>query len=80
MGRRDPPRSGPLWTSPYALYRFGGQCAPATVLGLIEAGGIGQTLFDSINSFQYRETSAICIVAAVTLIDLLSQAIRQRLI
>jgi phosphonate transport system permease protein len=51
------------------------------VLGLIGAGGIGQTLFDSINSFSYRSTSAICIVivAAVTLIDLLSQAMRTRL-
>jgi phosphonate transport system permease protein len=75
------PQVGPLWTS-YALYRFEANARSATVLGLIGAGGIGQTLFDSINSFQYRETSAICIVivVAVTLIDLLSQAIRQRLI
>jgi phosphonate transport system permease protein len=75
------PQVGPHWTS-YALYRFESNARSATVLGLIGAGGIGQTLFDAINGFQYRQTSAICvvIVIAVTLIDLLSQAIRQRLI
>jgi phosphonate transport system permease protein len=75
------PQVGPHWTS-YALYRFESNARSATVLGLIGAGGIGQTLFDSINGFHYRSTSAIClvIVAAVTLIDLLSQAMRQRLI
>ena len=74
------PQVGPLWTS-YALYRFEANARAATVLGLIGAGGIGQTLFDSINGFAYRQTSAICIVivAAVTLIDLLSQAMRTRL-
>jgi phosphonate transport system permease protein len=74
------PQVGPLWTS-YALYRFESNSRSATVLGLIGAGGIGQTLFDSINGFAYRQTSAICIVivAAVTLIDLLSQAMRTRL-
>jgi phosphonate transport system permease protein len=74
------PQVGPLWTS-YALYRFESNARAATVLGLIGAGGIGQTLFDSINGFAYRETSAIVIiiVAAVTLIDLLSQAMRTRL-
>ena len=75
------PQVGPLWTG-YALYRFESNARSATVLGLIGAGGIGQTLFDSINGFQYRETSAIVIVivAAVTLIDLLSQAMRTRLL
>lgn len=75
------PQVGPHWTS-YALYRFESNARSATVLGLIGAGGIGQTLIDSINGFQYRNTSAICvvIVIAVTLIDLLSQAMRQRLI
>lgn len=75
------PQVGPLWTS-YALYRFESNSRAATVLGLIGAGGIGQTLFDSINGFNYRETSAIVIVivVAVTLIDLLSQAMRTRLL
>jgi phosphonate transport system permease protein len=75
------PQVGPLWTG-YALYRFESNARSATVLGLIGAGGIGQTLFDSINGFEFRETSAIVIVivVAVTLIDLLSQAMRTRLL
>jgi len=75
------PQVGPLWTS-YALYRFESNARSATVLGLIGAGGIGQTLYDSLNGFNFRETSAIVIVivVAVTLIDLLSQAMRTRLL
>ena len=75
------PQVGPLWTS-YALYRFESNSRSATVLGLIGAGGIGQTLYDSLNGFNFRETSAIVIVivVAVTLIDLLSQAMRTRLL
>jgi len=51
------------------------------VLGLIGAGGIGQLLFESLQSFNYSETSAIVIViiVAVSAIDLLSQAMRSRL-
>ncbi|MEI9903709.1 MAG: phosphonate ABC transporter, permease protein PhnE [Asticcacaulis sp.] len=75
------PQVGPLWTS-FALYRFESNARSATVLGLIGAGGIGQILFDNLNSFAYRQTSAIAliIVVAVTLIDILSQQIRKRLI
>ncbi len=75
------PQVAPLWTS-YALYRFESNARAATVLGLIGAGGIGQALFDSINSFNYRDTAAIVlvIVVAVSLIDLLSQALRSRLV
>lgn len=75
------PQVAPLWTS-YALYRFESNSRAATVLGLIGAGGIGQVLFDSLNSFAYSRVAAIAlvIVAAVTLIDLLSQTIRSRLI
>ena len=74
------PQVAPLWTS-FALYRFESSARSATVLGLIGAGGIGQTLLDSINGFNYRETGAIVIVviAAVTCIDVLSQIIRTRL-
>jgi len=46
------PQVAPLWTS-YALYRFESNSRSATVLGLIGAGGIGQILFDSMNSFTY---------------------------
>jgi phosphonate transport system permease protein len=75
------PQVMPLWTS-YALYRFESNARSATVLGLIGAGGIGQTLFDSLSGYAYSQTSAIVvvIVVAVSLIDLLSQAIRGRLI
>jgi phosphonate transport system permease protein len=74
------PQVAPLWTS-YALYRFESNSRSATVLGLIGAGGIGQLLFDALNAFQYAQLSAIVIViiAAVTLIDVLSQAMRSRL-
>ena len=75
------PQVAPLWTS-YALYRFESNARSATVLSLIGAGGIGQPLFDSINSFSFGQTSAIVIiiVVAVSGIDLLSQLIRSRLL
>ena len=75
------PQVGPLWTS-YALYRFESNSRSATVLGLIGAGGIGQTLFESLNGFEYGRTAAIVlvIIVAVTLIDLMSQALRARLL
>ena len=75
------PQVAPLWTS-YALYRFESNARSATVLSLIGAGGIGQVLFDSINSFAFAQTSAIIIVivVAVSGIDLLSQLIRSRLL
>ena len=54
----------------------------ATVLGIIGAGGIGQILYDSINAFQFDQTGCIVlvIVVAVSMIDLLSQIIRTRLL
>jgi phosphonate transport system permease protein len=74
------PQVGPLWTS-YGLYRFEAAARSATVLGIIGAGGIGQTLLDSINGFNYSQTGAIVVVVvvAVTCIDVLSQLIRTRL-
>jgi len=75
------PQVAPLWTS-YALYRFESNSRSATVLGLIGAGGIGQVLFETLNGFQYGQLAAIVIVivVAVSLIDLLSQAMRSRLL
>ena len=75
------PQVAPLWTS-YALYRFESNSRSATVLGLIGAGGIGQLLFETLNAFDYHHLSAIIIViiVAVTLIDILSQAMRGRLL
>ena len=75
------PQVAPLWTS-FALYRFESNSRSATVLGLIGAGGIGQVLFDNMNAFEYQNVSAIIIVVvvAVTVIDLLSQGMRKRLL
>lgn len=75
------PQVAPLWTS-YALYRFESNSRSATVLGLIGAGGVGQVLLDSINAFEYGQTGCIVlvIVVAVSMIDLLSQVIRSRLL
>lgn len=75
------PQVAPLWTS-FALYRFESNSRAATILGLIGAGGIGQVLFESLQAFEYRTVSmiAIIIVVAVTLIDMLSQAMRKRLL
>lgn len=74
------PQVAPLWTS-YALYRFESNARSATVLGLIGAGGIGQILFEALGAFRYSQLAAIAIVimVAVSAIDLLSQAIRNRL-
>ncbi|WP_297804143.1 phosphonate ABC transporter, permease protein PhnE [uncultured Brevundimonas sp.] len=75
------PQVAPLWTS-FALYRFESNSRSATVLGLIGAGGIGQVLFDRMNAFDFSAVSAVVIVVvvAVTLIDMLSQAMRKRLL
>ena len=75
------PQVAPLWTS-FALYRFESNSRSATVLGLIGAGGIGQVLFESMNAFNFRAVSAIVVIVviAVTLIDMLSQAMRKRLL
>lgn len=75
------PQVAPLWTS-FALYRFESNSRSATVLGVIGAGGIGQILYDSMNGFNFKAASAIVlvIIVAVTLIDMLSQAMRKRLL
>ena len=75
------PQVAPLWTS-FALYRFESNSRSATVLGLIGAGGIGQVLFDRMNAFDFRDVSAVVIIVviAVTLIGMLSQAMRKRLL
>lgn len=75
------PQVAPLWTS-YGLYRFESNARAATVLGLIGGGGIGYSLFNALQSFDYARASAIVIVIAVAVagIDLLSQTIRSRLL
>jgi phosphonate transport system permease protein len=75
------PQVIPLWSS-FTLYRFETNVRSATVLGIVGAGGIGQSLFENIRSFQYAETAAIIliVVASVMIIDLISAQLRKMLI
>jgi phosphonate transport system permease protein len=75
------PQVIPLWSS-FVLYRLETNVRSATTLGIVGAGGIGQTLYESIRSFQYAETAAqvIIVVVTVMLIDLLSARLRKTLI
>lgn len=70
-----------LWTS-YSLYRFETNVRSATVLGIVGAGGIGQILWESVRGFDYAATSAIMIIiiVSVSIIDVISQSLRKRLI
>ncbi len=75
------PRVMPLWTS-LTLYRFETNVRSATVLGIVGAGGIGFTFYESFRAFQYDRASAIIIVIVVTvsLIDILSSQLRKWLL
>ncbi|MBI4723855.1 MAG: phosphonate ABC transporter, permease protein PhnE [Rhodomicrobium sp.] len=75
------PQVAPLWTS-LTLYRLETNVRSATTLGIVGAGGIGQTLYESIRSFLYSETAAqiIIIVITVVLIDLVSARLRKGLV
>ncbi len=75
------PQVLPLWIS-FSLYRLESNVRSATVLGVIGAGGIGQVLFESIRGFYYPQASAmlVIIVLTVSLMDLLSQFLRKRVI
>jgi phosphonate transport system permease protein len=75
------PQVMPLWSS-LTLYRLETNVRSATTLGIVGAGGIGQTLYESIRSFQYGETAAqvIIVVVTVMLIDLFSARLRKALI
>ncbi len=75
------PQVIPLWTS-YTLYRFETNVRSATVLGIIGAGGIGQTLYENIRSFLYAQTAAvvIIIILSVMILDILSARLRRMLV
>ena len=75
------PQVAPLWSS-YTLYRFETNVRSATVLGIVGAGGIGQSLYETIRSFQYGPTAAIVIIIVVTvmLIDIFSARLRKSLL
>ena len=75
------PQVAPLWSS-LTLYRLETNVRSATTLGIVGAGGIGQTLYESIRSFHYADTAAqvIVVVATVMAIDLLSARLRKALV
>ena len=75
------PQVMPLWSS-LSLYRFETNVRSATVLGIVGAGGIGFTFYESFRSFQYDRAAAIIIVVvlSVTLIDLVSARLRKFLV
>jgi phosphonate transport system permease protein len=75
------PQVMPLWSS-FTLYRLETNVRSATTLGIVGAGGIGQTLYESIRSFQYGDTAAqiIIVVATVMVLDVVSARIRKALV
>jgi phosphonate transport system permease protein len=75
------PQVLPLWSS-LTLYRLETNVRSATTLGIVGAGGIGQTLYESVRSFLYAETAAQIIIVVVTVasIDLLSARLRKALV
>ena len=75
------PQVLPLWSS-LTLYRLETNVRSATTLGIVGAGGIGQTLYESIRSFQYAATAAqiIVIIVTVIVIDLASARLRKALV
>lgn len=75
------PQVLPLWSS-LTLYRLETNVRSATTLGIVGAGGIGQTLYESIRAFQYAETAAQVLIVAVVVmaIDMISARIRKLLV
>jgi phosphonate transport system permease protein len=75
------PQVMPLWLS-YSLYRFESNVRSATVLGIVGAGGIGLLLWDAMRNFEYTATAAILviIIVVVSILDLISSAVRKAFI
>ena len=75
------PQVLPLWIS-FILYRFESNVRSATVLGIVGAGGIGVSLYQSFRSFKYPKVCAILIILilTVTIIDTVSAKLRQKLV
>lgn len=66
----------------YTLYRFEVNVREAAVLGIVGAGGIGRHLKDSLDWFDYRAfaTYLVAVMALVLTVDVLSAAVRKRLL
>lgn len=66
----------------YCLYVFELNVRASLILGAVGAGGIGQLIMLHFNRFEWRHLAAIVMVmlVVVVLIDLVSQALRKRLV
>ena len=66
----------------YTLYRWEVNIRASAVLGVVGAGGLGALLHVSLNLFHHHRTLTllVVIVLLVTAVDLLSGAIRRRLL
>lgn len=75
------PQALPNYAS-YLLLRFEINVRGAAVLGVVGAGGIGEDLYVAIRQFEYTDISAILllIIATVSVIDMICESIRHRLI
>jgi phosphonate transport system permease protein len=75
------PQVIPTWIS-LILYRLETNVRSATVLGIVGAGGIGQSLYENIRSFLYADTAMIIliIIGTVIFIDVLSSAVRKMVV
>ena len=73
-----------IWSNfvSYGLLRFEINVRGAAVMGFVGAGGIGQTLLESIRKFYYSDVSAIIlmIIISVMLIDAITERVRHQLI
>lgn len=75
------PQILPHYTS-YALYVLEINVRASVVLGFVGAGGVGQILRQQLNMFKFENVSTIILMTfiAVTIIDLISTRIRERLV
>lgn len=75
------PQVIPLWLS-YILYRFESNVRSATVLGIVGAGGIGVSLYQSFRSFDYTKVCAILLILILVVgaIDAASAWLRRRFV
>jgi phosphonate transport system permease protein len=66
----------------YTLYRWEVNIRASAVLGVVGAGGIGKLLHVSLNLFHHHDTLTLVVVilALVTAVDLLSGALRRRIV
>ena len=66
----------------FSIYRLDANVRLAPVLGFVGGGGIGQSLFQSINLFQYQKAGLIIfmIIVTVATMDFASAQVRKRLI